>query len=274
VPHRLITIPFSHFCEKARWSLDAAGVEYVEEGHCPGLHRFAVRRAGGRHSVPLLLTDQGEALLESSLIVRFADARATDGRKLLPADDRTRDHATALERQLDDELAPHIRLFVYFHLLPRRPETLRLFDIRTPWMERIAVRVFYPFLRRTMERFMRIDAANAADSRDRTRRSFDQISALLNDGRPYLTGDHFTSADIAFAAFAAPLVLPPEHPATGKARDPSEASAGNGNGNVAVALDALPPELAAEARHLQATPAGSFAARLYRERRHRHPHVH
>ena len=30
--HTLVTIPFSHFCEKARWSLDAAGIAYPEEG--------------------------------------------------------------------------------------------------------------------------------------------------------------------------------------------------------------------------------------------------
>ena len=28
---RLVTIPISHFCEKARWALDRAGVDYVEQ---------------------------------------------------------------------------------------------------------------------------------------------------------------------------------------------------------------------------------------------------
>src|SRR5690348_3529366 len=50
----LVTIPFSHFCEKARWALDHARVAYREEGHGPGLHRLATRRAGGRHTVPVL----------------------------------------------------------------------------------------------------------------------------------------------------------------------------------------------------------------------------
>ncbi|MGH7439990.1 MAG: glutathione S-transferase C-terminal domain-containing protein, partial [Polyangiaceae bacterium] len=78
-------------------------------------------------------------------------------------------------------------------------------------------------------------------------------SALLGDGRPFLTGDRFTAADIAFAAFLAPLTLPPEHPVTG-------ASSG-------IALDSLPAGFADEARHIQATPAGRFASRMYRERR-------
>ena len=29
MPARLITIPISHFCEKARWALQRAGVAYV-----------------------------------------------------------------------------------------------------------------------------------------------------------------------------------------------------------------------------------------------------
>ncbi len=251
MPHRLVTMPFSHFCEKARWALDAAGVQYVEDGHCPGLHRIAVRRAGGHSSVPLLVTDDGEVLAESALIVLFADRRARADRKLLPEDGRARTEALALEKRFDLDLAPHVRRFLYFHLLPRKADTLRLFDIQTPRAERVAVRVAYPLLRRAMRRMMHIDEASALESRERTRRVFDEVGALLSDGRAFLTGDRFSSADIAFAAFAAPLVLPAEHPVTSPAR----------------LGGALPDAVAAEAHQIQMTPAGRFAARLYREHR-------
>jgi glutathione S-transferase len=260
MPNRLVTMPFSHFCEKARWALDAAGVDYVEEGHCPGLHRFAVRRAGGGHSVPVLVAEDGKVLPDSSDIVRFANEHAAADRKLLPSDARARGEAEALEKELDEGLAPHIRRFVYFHLLPHKAQTFRLFDLRTPRMERVAVRVAFPVLRRFMKRMMKIDSARASESRDRTRQAFDRVGALLADGRPFLTGDRFTVADVAFAAFAAPLVLPAEHPVTG-------ATSG-------IVLPDLPPGLSAEAREVQATPAGLFAARLYREHRHRHIHRH
>ena len=51
---RLITIPFSHYCEQARWALDRAGVSFVEEPHLPGLHLRPMRKAGGT-TVPLLV---------------------------------------------------------------------------------------------------------------------------------------------------------------------------------------------------------------------------
>ncbi len=56
---RLITIPISHFCEKARWALDRAGIGYREERHVQGIHQIVARRAGGGSTVPVLITPDG-----------------------------------------------------------------------------------------------------------------------------------------------------------------------------------------------------------------------
>ena len=37
VPH-LVTIPYSHYCELARWALDFSGIEYQEVKYSPGYH--------------------------------------------------------------------------------------------------------------------------------------------------------------------------------------------------------------------------------------------
>ena len=47
MPARLVTIPISHFCEKARWALQRAGVPYVERPHLQIIHVLAARRAAG-----------------------------------------------------------------------------------------------------------------------------------------------------------------------------------------------------------------------------------
>jgi glutathione S-transferase len=65
---RLICIPFSHYCEKARWALDRRGIAFVEEGHLPILHTRATRPAGGR-STPLLVVDGGPTLTDSTDIL-------------------------------------------------------------------------------------------------------------------------------------------------------------------------------------------------------------
>lgn len=247
--HTLVTMPFSHFCEKARWSLEAAGVPFREEGHCPVMHRLAVRRAGGRGSVPVLAVEGGPAIDDSPLIVQYADAQAAGDRKLWPSDPTARARALELERELDVDFAPHVRRLIYFHVLPRRDLALELFRVDAPPREHAVARAAFPLMRAFMKRFMRIHEPGMIRSQAAVRRMFDAIGERLRDGRPYLLGDRFGAADIAFAAFAAPMVLPPEHP------------------KVRIPIEVLPPLLADEVRALQQHPAGLFARRLYRERR-------
>lgn len=248
----LVTIPFSHFCEKARWALDHAGVSFREEGHAPWLHRRAVKRVrGAPGSVPVLVLEDATALDDSPLIVRWADEQARDGRRLLPAEGQARDEALALERHLDIDFAPHVRRLAYFHLLPDRARSLALMGVGTPRSEHAVVRVAFPLLRRVMRSKMHIDESRAMRSRDKVRALFDEIGRRLSDGRAYLMGDSFGVADIAFAAFAAPLLDPPEHPF----RRPSPGTTF--------------PGLADESRFVRETPAGAFALRLYRDQRKR-----
>jgi glutathione S-transferase len=246
----LVTIPFSHFCEKARWALDYARVAYREEGHAPGLHRRAVKLASGKAgSVPVLVLDGDGVLDDSTLIVRWADARATSDRKLLPSGGRELDETLALERHLDVDFAPHVRRIAYFHLLADRPRALALMRLSTPPLEHALVRLGFPLLRQFMRSAMRLDAQHAARSRDKVRALFDEVSQRLADRRPYLMGDRFAICDLAFAAFATPLLLPPEHPL---GRRPH---------------DELPSALRDESRGLRDSPAGLFALRMYREHR-------
>jgi glutathione S-transferase len=248
-PARLVTVPFSHYCEKARWALDRVGVAYVEEGHVPGFHRRAVRRAGSATtSVPVLITE-GLVLGDSTDILRWADRKAMAGRELYPPDASLGDEVAKLEDHLDDELGPHLRRVLYFHLLPSTHLAFALMDQETPLWERALLRALSPFLFRGMRRFMRIDARSAADSRARVMTLLDELDARLADGRRFLVGDRFTAADLTLAALAAPAVMPPSHPV----RFPS--------------LDALPVAVAEMLREVQARPTAEFIRRLYREQR-------
>ena len=69
---RLITIGFSHFCEKARWALDRTALEYSEDDHVPLFHWRASFGAGGTRTVPVLVTP-GRVLKDSNEILRFAE---------------------------------------------------------------------------------------------------------------------------------------------------------------------------------------------------------
>ena len=245
----LITIPFSHYCDKARWALDRAGVAFDEVGHLPLLHFLPVRRAGGRRTVPVLVTEDG-VLDDSPDIVRWVDRRAPPERRLLgdgPAEER---EITELERLFDTKLGPDTRRWAYFHILPRREVLLRLCDDpRVSRWERLAFPALYPVARALMTKAMNINAASAQRSVERIDAAFERVGALLADGRPFLAGARLNAADLTFATLAAPLVMPPEQ------RCPYPA------------LEELPPEAADQIKGWRAHPAGEYALRLYREHR-------
>jgi glutathione S-transferase len=102
---RLITIPISHYCEKARWALQRAGVAFEEERHLQVIHFLHSRRAGGTGTTPVLVTG-GEVLAQSAEIVRWSDPG-------LYPDPEVR----ALEAHFDEELGPHGRRWMYHRLL-------------------------------------------------------------------------------------------------------------------------------------------------------------
>ncbi|MGZ3697035.1 MAG: glutathione S-transferase [Bdellovibrionota bacterium] len=72
---RLITIPISHYCEKARWSLDRLKVPYTEERHLQGFHFWPVHRATRNYdATPVLVTNE-KTLTDSTDILRWADSQ-------------------------------------------------------------------------------------------------------------------------------------------------------------------------------------------------------
>jgi glutathione S-transferase len=86
---RLITIPISHYSEKARWALERAEMRYREERHVQGIHRVAARRAGGGSTVPVLVTPDG-AIGRSGEILAWVDERTPAGQRLFPAEPEAR----------------------------------------------------------------------------------------------------------------------------------------------------------------------------------------
>ena len=118
-PARLVTIPISHYCEKARWALDRAAIAYREERHVQIVHRVASRRAGGGGTVPVLVAPEG-VFAQSADILAYADRHTEPAARLYPDDPALRAEVVALERDFDAGLGPEGRRWMYFHILPAR----------------------------------------------------------------------------------------------------------------------------------------------------------
>jgi glutathione S-transferase len=236
--HRLITIPISHYCEKARWALALGGIEYREERHVQGPSRIASKRAGGNGTTPVLVTPTG-VLTESEDIVAYADPSL-----------RQRDAAVLeITRWLDKDLGVVGRRLMYAIVLQRPEVFLPFNNTGVPAWEARALKLAWPLFGPWAAHVMRISPGTIEHDQAAVRRMLDSVAGWLADGRPYLFGDAFTAADLTFAALCAPLVAPPEYGVPLPQPDPTATAAGS--------------FIAAFREH----PAGAFALRMFREKR-------
>ncbi|MGH8178824.1 MAG: glutathione S-transferase family protein [Steroidobacter sp.] len=242
----LITIPLSHYCEKARWALDRVALPYREEPHAPLLHRLATKRNDGG-AVPVLVHGNSR-FIDSTDILIHADA-VCGGDLLYPRDAALRREVDALEEQFDTGLGPHTRRWAYAQLLPQAKLLRSVWSRGVPRLEASLLPVITPLARRLVRAAYKITPESAQRSLERVRDIFRQVDERLSSGRRFLAGERFTAADLTFAALAAPVLFPVECRA------------------VYPALDTVPAAMREEALRLRETDAGRFALRMFSQER-------
>ncbi len=253
---RLITLAFSHYNEKARWSLDRFGVEYREEPHLPFVCSLSVAiatrgrggvadRASSRFSTPVLVLDDGQALTDSTDIAEFA---AGDDRSFF-----ANDEVRALVDHYGDQLGPYTRLLAYWHVLRHPGMMEQLADDNVGRMEARTFRALLPFARSNLRSLLNLNEQSRDKAMVRLREELD-AAALRLERSPYLCGDRFTAADLTFAALVSPSLC---------------VTAEDGYGATLPAIDALDAEAMALVDECRAHPAGQFALRMYAEERRR-----
>jgi glutathione S-transferase len=249
---RFISIPLSHYCEKARWALDRVALPYHEEAHVPLLHRLATMRHHGG-SVPMLV--QGSTrFTDSSSILRHADSIGS-GERLYPLDDARRAEVDTWVLRFDEELGPHVRRWAYGHLLGDTELVRDLWSVGVERWEAGFVPVILPIARRLIRKGYGVTAASALRSLERVHRILSLVDQRLREGRRFLVGECFTAADLTFAALAAPALFPV------------------GCRAALPALERVPAAMRGEIMRLRDSPAGVFVQRLYSEERTSRPSI-
>jgi cytochrome P450/glutathione S-transferase len=244
----MITIPASPYCELARWALDRLEVGYREEAHVPVLARAATRRYGGGVEAPVLVAPE-RTLVNAQEVLDYYDERSPEDQRLYPSDDDARSEVERLVSLFYDQLGPAVRAWNYAYLLPARSTMLRSWTTGVGPFESLLASLSYPRLAAKVRQGLAIGPHTIVEQRAKIDAIFDQVEALLADGRRFLTGDQLTAADLSLAALAAPTVLPSEF------------------GGPNPAIDELPPALQSAIQELRARPAGQFIARMYDEHR-------
>jgi glutathione S-transferase len=243
---RLITIPVSHYSEKVRWGLDYLHIPFQELPHMPPFHRQATGKYGGE-STPVLIAGDGKICTDSTECLRYLDTLQPG--KLYPIEPSVQALTTELELLFNQTLGVHTRRWGYSYILTPKLVYSR-WTMGVPFWEKLLFPIVFPKIKEMIQSRMDITETSAAESFGKINNVFDRVDEILSDGRKYLLGDRFSAIDLTFAALAAPVLQPPEaHIPPGR-------------------LDELPTQMQSEIRHYQATPAGEFGLRMYREHRH------
>ena len=235
--HRLITIPISHFCEKARWALDRAGIEYVEERHVQGISRVYSKRAGGTGTTPVLDTGTG-SLIDSDDILAYAGGLRTEDPEV-----------RRVCRWLDLNLGIPDRRLIYAGILPHKDQMLAFNNAGVPAWESRTMHLLWPAIAPWAVKQLGVGEGTAERDEALTLHAFDIVAGWLSDGRAFLCGDTFTAADLTFAALSAAVTAPPQY------------------GTPLPQPEEAPENVGGLVGRFRAHPAGQFALRMYREQR-------
>jgi glutathione S-transferase len=209
-PPVLWHIELSHYNEKARWALDYKGIPHVRKAPVPGLHgayALAVTR-GAQRRLPVLVLD-GRRIGDSTAIVEALEAYRPDP-PLYPSDAAERARALELEDFFDEELAPGVRSFGWFHTLDDPDAVAAALFTRDPHGRTAQVmRRITPALRPVLRRDYHVTEADAERAVQKIRAAMDRVEQELQPSG-YLVGDRFSVADLTGAALFTPLLSPPE----------------------------------------------------------------
>ncbi|MDC0254859.1 hypothetical protein OAK75_08170 [Bacteriovoracales bacterium] len=259
IPH-LVTIPYSHYCELARWALDISKTEYREMKYLPGYHinivgklrkrkedRSSSSFAGqeshqheGRRkfSVPLVAMPDGRILKDSwEILEKFVGQVDPYWKNLL-----------------DNKLGIALRQMGYFHFLD--PENKSMLDNilrQTTIAERIYWLFFGGFIKKAMYKLMAISKDNIEESKKTIFDIFDEASERIKSNPSSITKEsYFTPTDLAFCALGSIAVFPQ-----------------NFSGNVIHMgnIEDFPTEYQNLIQHCRETEAGKFILSSYKMKR-------
>ncbi|WP_407523598.1 glutathione S-transferase N-terminal domain-containing protein [Methylobacterium oryzisoli] len=189
---RLFVLAPSHFCERARWALDHAGVIYREVRCAPGPHALIAIRLGTGTALPILNTGT-QVIQGSDRILTWTGISGGD---------------PDLEGRFERWVGPLVRRYLYSALLHHPSSKVReiLLD-GVPRPQALMGRLLWPLTRQRMIRGMEAWADARPGLERQVEAALDWFDAQVA-GRHYLVGGGFGRADITAASLLAPLARP------------------------------------------------------------------
>lgn len=208
---QLLQFRYSPYNEKLRWALDLKRVPHTRTPLLPGPHLAKVKKLTGQTKTPVLVTDDGEAIFDSSPMLQWLEQRYPMP-PLLPPPGPLRDRVLSVEARFDNDIGPRARRVVLDTLL-RSP---RYFSAVFGAGHTRAARLAYGWTVPLAAPLVRRGNGIAGDDsiKDSYRAIDEGLSMVANDAAAtgYLCGSSFTLADLTAASVLAMCVDPPDSP--------------------------------------------------------------
>jgi glutathione S-transferase len=165
---KLLVFPHSHFCEKARWALDAKGIKFQPVAILPGFHIVHVRRYAAKTSVPVLL-DNNEVVQGAGEIIDYLERHFPES-PLTPSVAGDREDCLAIESMADERLGEDLRQILYSGLLAYPGFVRFCFTHSMSPLKKVVFSLSYPLLRRRIhdEYVFSIEAVESTKDRKRS----------------------------------------------------------------------------------------------------------
>ena len=248
----LVTLLPSTDVDLGRWIMQHWGRDYVEHPHAPIAHVLALKWYGmGKDDYPLYV--EGDRKIPTiGKIVKAFDHLANVDRRLVPDEVEEKalhDEVMELQHAFRFDMGGGTVHWAYYHFLKHRNLCWSSFTTGVPWYEKLFVALGFPLIRWGMTKGLNLSEATAEKGLADVLAGFDEVDAMLADGRRYLLGDRLTLADLAFAANGGPMVL------------------AKGYGGHLPTIDEVPAHMRTVMEGLRARPAGAFVQRMYDEHR-------
>ncbi len=198
--------PFSHFNDKARWTLDFKDIDHERVTYLPGPHAGPIKKLSGQTQTPVLEI-HGEIIAGSTGILKRLETMCPDPALFPPK------HAEAIDetiQRFDGEVGPATRTVLFSVMLLHGGYLTGMFSTGKGFLTRKLYRATFPLVKGLMAKANGVTEANVEKSFDITRQTLDEVATRVH-ATGYLVGDSFTAADLTAAALLAPLANP-EHP--------------------------------------------------------------
>jgi glutathione S-transferase len=204
-------LEISHYNEKVRWALDSKRIPHVRRTPLPGLHGLyaLVLTRGGQRRLPVLRLD-GQTIGDSTAIIAALERHQPDP-PLYPAETAELERALELEEYFDEELAPAIRRYAWFHTLDDSDAVVATVMPTAGAGRQRALRTLAPVARPFVRWDYRVDREGATAALRTIRSAMDRVESEVQPSG-YLVSDRFGVADLSAAALFTPVLCPPQRP--------------------------------------------------------------